>query len=68
MTITTKVTYDCPSGFYCWNGKNKCIRLKFESNRPYCELFFPFLDDDSNGNVLKCEKCLLAERKARERK
>ena len=36
-----------------------------QNNRPYCEVFYPYLETDSNGNVLKDEKCLLAERKAR---
>lgn len=66
MKITEKVEVYCPSGFYCIkNGKNKCLRCKKEENEHYCEVFYPFLDTDSEGNVLKCEQCLLAERKAR---
>lgn len=66
MKITAKFDLYCPSGFYCMrNANNKCARLRFENNRPYCEVFYPFLDSDSKGNVLKCEDCLLAERQAR---
>lgn len=63
-----KVTTDiyCPSGFYCMkNCNNKCGRLNFQNNRPYCEFFNPLLETDRHGNVLKCHECLLAERKAR---
>ena len=66
MKIEAKIDIYCESGFYCMkNGTKKCSRLHLESNRPYCEVFYPFLDTDINGNVLKCEDCLLAERKAR---
>lgn len=66
MKITEKVELYCPSGFYCMrNGRNKCPRLRFQNNKGYCEIFNPFLDTDKDGNVLKCERCLLAERKAR---
>lgn len=66
MKITEKIELYCPSGFYCMrNAKNQCPRLRLESNRPYCEIFYPFLETDTDGNVLKCEQCLLAERKAR---
>ena len=66
MKITETVDLYCPSGFYCMrNAKNKCSRLHFENNKPYCEIFYPFLETDSKGNVIKCENCLLAERKAR---
>lgn len=66
MNIKTEIDLYCPSGFYCMrNAKNKCGRLNFQNNRPYCEIFIPFLETDSNGNVLKCEDCLLAEREAR---
>lgn len=66
MNIKTEINLYCPSGFYCMrNAKNKCGRLRFQNNRPYCEIFIPFLETDSNGNVLKCEDCLLAEREAR---
>lgn len=68
MKITAIVKIDCPSGFYCKkNGKNKCNRLN-ESDKfkkPYCEVFYPFLDTDRHGNVIKCEDCLLTEREAR---
>ncbi len=66
MNIKTEINLCCPSGFYCMrNAKNKCTRLASQNNRPYCEIFYPFLETDSNGNVLKCEACLLAEREAR---
>ena len=66
MKITAKVDIYCASGFYCMrNGNKLCARLCFENNRPYCEVFYPFLDTDITGNVLKCEECLLAERKVR---
>lgn len=66
MRITANLNISCPSGFYCMkNGSNRCYRLEFKNNLPYCEVFYPFLDTDSNGNVIKCEQCLLAERKAR---
>lgn len=66
MKITAKVDIYCTSGFYCMrNGKKNCARLIFDNNRPYCEVFYPFLDTDKNGNVLKCEQCLLAERQKR---
>lgn len=66
MKIKETIELYCPTGFYCMrNAKNKCPRLRFESNRPYCEVYYPFLTTDTNGNVLKDEKCLLAERKAR---
>lgn len=66
MIIKTEINLWCPSGFYCMrNGKNKCCRLGSQNGRPCCEVFYPFLQADSSGNVLKCEDCLLAERKAR---
>ena len=66
MKITEKVELYCPKGFYCMrNAKNKCPRLSFQNNKPYCEVFYPVLETDSNGNVIKYEKCLLAERRAR---
>ncbi len=66
MKITENIELYCPKGFYCMrNCKNKCPRLRFEHNRPLCEVFYPFLETDSNGNVIKDERCLLAERKAR---
>lgn len=66
MKITENIDLYCPSGFYCMrNEKNRCSRLHLENDKPYCEVFYPFLETDSNGNVIKCEKCLLAERKAR---
>lgn len=66
MRIKETIDLLCPKGFYCMkNASNKCLRLQFQSNRPYCEVFLPFLETDSNGNVLKDERCLLAERKAR---
>lgn len=67
MKIKTTIEYVCDSGFYCLkDGDRKCVRLNTSETRPYCELFYPFLDTDSKGNILKCEKCLLAERKTRE--
>ena len=66
MNITANINLQCPKGFYCMkNATNKCPRLNFQNNRPYCEIFYPFLETDSSGNVIKDEKCLLAERKAR---
>ena len=66
MKITETIELFCPSGFYCMkNGSSKCCRLKFENNRPYCEIYYPFLDTDKHGNVLKDERCLVAERRAR---
>jgi hypothetical protein len=65
MNIKTEINLYCPSGFYCMRNATKCSRIGTQSNRPYCEVFYPFLDTDSNGNILKCEDCLLAERKAR---
>lgn len=66
MIIKTELEQYVPSGFYCTkNGISKCGRMRIDNNRAYCELFYPFLVADSFGNVLKCEKCLLAERKAR---
>lgn len=66
MRFKTTVEVNCASGFYCYrNGHRLCARLNSETPRPYCELFYPFLNVDSNGNILKCEKCLLAEREAR---
>lgn len=67
MKIKTVVEINCDSGFYCKrNEKRLCPRLnEGELIRPYCEVFYPFLESDSKGNVLKCEKCLLAEREAR---
>jgi hypothetical protein len=66
MEIKTKITVNCDSGFYCMrNGIIKCLRISKMDDRQYCALFDLFLDTDSKGNVLKCEKCLLAEREAR---
>jgi len=66
MKIEAKVDLMCPKGFYCMkNARNKCPRLNFQNNKPYCEVFYPFLETDRNGNVLKDERCLMAERKAR---
>ncbi len=67
MKITTKVDVDCASGFYCRrNGVTKCARLKFEDNaRPYCEIFYFYLETDRNENILKTQACLLAEREER---
>lgn len=66
MIIKTEIKQYTPSGFYCTkNGVKKCGRMDVDNNRPYCELFYPFLDVDSHGNVLKCEKCLLEERNVR---
>lgn len=66
MKITAKVNVYCARGFYCLrNGERKCSRLGCENNRYFCEVFNPFLQTDKNGNVLKCEECLLAEREKR---
>lgn len=67
MKINVNLEIYVPSGFYCErNGGNKCSRLNVErANRPYCELFYPFLDTNKYGDVLKCDKCLLAEREQR---
>ena len=65
MRIKETIDLICPSGFYCKKSKYKCPRIGTRSGRPYCEIFYPFLETDSKGNILKTEKCLLAERKAR---
>ena len=65
MKITENIDLCCPSGFYCKKGNQKCCRIGTQDGRPYCEVFYPFLETDSKGNVLKVERCLLAERKAR---
>lgn len=66
MKITAKVEVYCASGFYCAkNGDRKCSKMRYEGNRPYCDLFYPYLATDKDGNVLKCESCLLAEREER---
>ena len=66
MKLTAKVDFYCASGFYCKRNGNRLYgRLHEEDNRPYCELFIPFLETDSAGNVLKCEDCLLLERETR---
>jgi hypothetical protein len=65
MRITEKIDLRCPNGFYCKKGKSKCCRIGTQSGKPYCEVFYPFLETDSKGNILKDERCLLAERKAR---
>ena len=65
MRITENIDLYCPSGFYCKKSKQKCPRIGTQSGKPYCEVFYPFLETDSKGNILKDEKCLLAERKAR---
>lgn len=65
MKITENINLYCPSGFYCKRGNSKCCRIGTQSGKPYCEVFYPFLETDSKGNILKTENCLLAERKAR---
>ena len=66
MTIKANIDLMCPKGFYCMkNASNKCPRLNFQNNKPYCEVFYPFLETDSSGNVIKDNRCLLAEREAR---
>lgn len=66
MNIVDTISLYCPKGFYCMrNANNKCPRLAFNNKRPYCEIYRPWLETDSSGNVLKTEKCLSAERKAR---
>ncbi len=69
MDICVQIDASVPSGFYCEKGKKRCYRLNKDSayKSPYCELFYPFLAVDSEGKILKCEKCLLAEREARTR-
>lgn len=66
MQITTNISTYSPSGFYCQKVK-RCPRLDFEerTKKPFCSLFFPYLETDKSGNILKCEECLLAERRAR---
>lgn len=65
MKITENIDLRCLNGFYCKKGKSKCCRIGTQSGKPYCEVFYPFLEMDSKGNILKDERCLLAERKAR---
>ena len=67
MKIHADIDWYVPTGFYCVkDGKNKCSRLNvYGTGQCYCELFYPILEKDYSGNVLKCDKCLLAERKAR---
>lgn len=65
MIIKTEINLSCPSGFYCLTNSKKCARIGMQNGRSYCKVFYPFLDTDSKGNVLKCEQCLLAEREAR---
>ena len=67
MRIKTTIELFCGSGFYCSrNGSKKCGRIgKFKDGTPYCEVFYPILETDSQGNILKCEACLMAERSAR---
>lgn len=47
------------------DGKRKCPRLEYQSNRPCCAVYYPFLDTDKEGNPLKDDRCLLAEKQAR---
>lgn len=69
MVINVEIQQWVPSGFYCKN----CLRKSYYDNggapghRVYCELFKPFLEIDSKGNVLKCKSCLIAELKEREK-
>lgn len=65
MKIKETIDLRCPSGFYCKKNKYKCPRIGMQSDRPYCAVFYPFLEMDSKGNIIKDERCLLAERKAR---
>lgn len=65
MKIKDEIDLMCPNGFYCLKGKTRCCRLEYQNNRPYCPVYYPFLAVDGNGNVLKDERCLLAEREAR---
>lgn len=67
MKVKVQIEYYAPSGFYCKrNGGNKCSRMNDKEHKlPYCELFYPFLETNSRGDVLKCEQCLLAEREQR---
>lgn len=66
VKITDKIDLMCPTGFYCMkDGKRKCPRLEYQNNRPYCAVYYPFLDTDKEGNPLKDDRCLLAEKQAR---
>lgn len=68
--IKIKTEMYVPPGMYCKN-RNECRFFKistnkYDSGREYCELFGPYTKTESNGKPLKCEKCLLATRKAME--
>lgn len=65
MRITENIDLMCQVDFTAREEKTKCPHIGTQSGRPYCEVFYPFLETDSKGNILKDEKCLLAERKAR---
>ena len=63
MMIKTEIIYWCPSGFYCKDcGRRKSYDQIFGT---YCSLYGLRLDVDASGKLLKCEKCLLAEREQR---
>lgn len=62
MKIKTEIEYYCPAGHYCKRGKAVCSNIEYDERIAYCKLFSWALLKDSEGNLLKCECCLLAER------
>lgn len=66
MKIRQTFEIDCPAGFYCKKGRSKCSKINYQNGLSYCELSNLFLDKDSKGNIIKCDKCLLAEKRARQ--
>ena len=70
MRIKAQIDIYCPSGFYCKTSSSKCTKLRYEDMhgaRPFCDVFYPYLNKDSKGKILKCEQCLLAEREERKK-
>lgn len=66
MRIKVEIEYDCPNGFYCRKGKAKCYRMEFDKNENvFCSVYNRFLNNDSKGNVIKCDECLIAEKEER---